>query len=177
MRVINLSANATQPASYLLSALRAAATAGISIVTPAGNQGLDASRPANYPALYNQSLTGQHEAIPGLIAVGSLKPGTAGAPPAPSNFSSLGAWVTLSAQGEGLQLASAADVNAFFQKTGTSFSTPAVSAAVALIRAKNPGFSPEDAKLRLTSSATPVAGCAAIQCGAGMLNIPGALTP
>lgn len=176
VRVINLSANATQPASYLLGALREAAAAGISIVTPAGNRGLDAPQAANYPAFYSVSLPGQHEAVPGMIAVGSLKAPTVNAPAAPSGFSSSGPWVTLSAQGEGLDLASA-DGSGFYQKSGTSFSAPQVAAVALMLRAQNPALGIDAVKAKLTSSATSVPGCAATKCGAGALNVKGALGP
>ena len=176
VRVINLSANATQPASYLLSALRAAAAAGISIVTPAGNRGLETVQPANYPAFYSVNLPGQHDAVSGMIAVGSLKPATVNAPAAPSGFSSVGAWVTLSAQGEGLDLASSDGLN-FYQKAGTSFSAPQVAAAALMLRAQNPALGIDAVKVKLSSSATPVPGCAVTKCGAGALNVKGALGP
>ena len=172
VKVINLSVGSKQPSSLLFSALKEAATRGISVVTSAGNQGLDASKPANYPAYYSVNLSGQHNAIPGLLAVGSVKQmGVISS----SDFSSEGSWVSLSAVGEGLDLVSADGT--FFQKPGTSFSAPQVAATALMLRAKNPLLSIEDIKAKLISSVTPVVGCAATKCGAGVLNIAGALSP
>ncbi len=174
VKVINISANSTQASSILYSALQEAASQGISIVTSAGNEGLNPSKPANYPAFYSVNLPGQHAAIPGLMAVGSLK--TTAAQALPSDFSSEGAWVSLSAPGEGLDLAKA-DGMTFFQKPGTSFSAPQVAATALMLRAQTPALGVDAVKAKLISSVTPVAGCATTKCGAGKLNVKAALTP
>jgi subtilisin family serine protease len=176
VKVMNLSVGSKQPSSLLHSALEEASSRGISLITSAGNQGLDVDKPANYPAFYSVDLPGQHNAIPGLMAVGSVK-STAGIPTVPSDFSSEGAWVSLSAPGEGLDLASAAGINSFFQKPGTSFSAPQVAATALMLRAQSPALSIDAVKAKLISSVTPVAGCVATKCGAGVLNVKGALAP
>ncbi len=173
VKVINLSANSTQASSMLYSALQEAASQGISIVTSAGNSGLDGNKPANYPAFYSVNLAGQHTAIPGLMAVGSVK--STPAQTIPSDFSSEGAWVTLSAFGEGLDLAKADGT--FFQQPGTSFSAPQVAATALMLRAQNPNSSVDAVKAKLIASVTPIAGCATTKCGAGLLNIKAALAP
>jgi Subtilase family/IPT/TIG domain len=174
VKVINISANSTQASSMLYSALQEAASQGISIVTSAGNSGLDSNKPSNYPAFYSVNLAGQHNAIPGLMAVGSVK--STAAQTLPSDFSSEGAWVSLSAVGEGLDLAKADGVT-FFQQPGTSFSAPQVAATALMLRAQNPALSLDAVKAKLISSVTPVVGCATTKCGAGLLNIKAALTP
>jgi Subtilase family/IPT/TIG domain len=173
VKVMNLSVGSKQPSSLLHSALEEAASRGISLIASAGNEGLDVSKPSNYPAFYSVDLPGQHNAIPGLMAVGSVK---LSGVIMPSDFSSQGAWVSLSAVGEGLDLAKADGVNTF-QKPGTSFSAPKVTATVLMLRAQNPTLSIDAVKAKLISSVTPIAGCPTTKCGAGALNILKALEP
>ena len=54
--------------------------------------------------------------------------------------------------------------------TGTSMATPHVSGVVALMLQANPALTPDQVKSLLAQSATPVAGCPADQCGAGLVN-------
>jgi serine protease len=194
VKVINLSLGSKYPSSMLLSALNDASERGMTIVTSAGNKGIDASRPPNYPANFGISEAGSYDAIPGLISVGSLELDTTFAYVTykASDFSSIAASVTIS--GIGVVKAVAAnqlftDTNALKIFSGTSFSAPQVSAAASLYYAKYvgiPDINPVAFKQKLIASAIPpnvptpfpkLQPCAPEKCGAGILNIAGILTP
>lgn len=54
--------------------------------------------------------------------------------------------------------------------TGTSFAAPHVAGVVALMLEANDALTPDQVKQILVDTASPVAGCAVIDCGAGMVN-------
>ncbi len=178
IKVINLSLGSRGGSSLIYQELLAASNKGITIVASAGNQGENPSKPVSYPAAFNQ-FSPLGAAIPGLIGVGSILEdiSTGTLVRTPSSFSSEGAWVNLVAPGEQIRSASAQafDLSAVF--TGTSFSAPKVAAVAAMLYAKDLSSTPESIKAKMISSVTPVAGCAAIKCGAGALDIKTALAP
>ncbi len=173
VKVLNLSIGGELPSSLMRQALEHAVSKGISVITSAGNKGTNAARPVNYPAQY--SVNSSNPEINGLLAVGSVGQG-AGAI-TPSDFSSIGNWVSLTAPGEKLDLPSAAGGLAVF--SGTSFSAPRVAAAALLLHAKAlpNSVSPAVVKTKLISSVKPVAGCNSEQCGAGLFELSSALNP
>jgi subtilisin family serine protease len=61
------------------------------------------------------------------------------------------------------------------QASGTSFATPVVTGAVALIVQANPGLTPPLIKAILQYTSEPLAGSNLLQQGAGLVNIPGAI--
>ena len=54
--------------------------------------------------------------------------------------------------------------------TGTSMAAPHVSGVVALMLEAAPGLTPDQVKSALMASATPIPGCPATDCGAGLVN-------
>jgi subtilisin family serine protease len=137
VRVINLSM--TGPAHPAVEeALAAAHRAGAVVVAAAGNDG--SSVPA-YPAAY-----------PDVLAVGATDP--TGTQPAP--FSNRGSWVDLAAPGQAVASTSTLP-GGYWMYDGTSFSSPLVAGAAALVLAVHPHFDPDDvaAALARSSRATP----------------------
>jgi len=59
--------------------------------------------------------------------------------------------------------------------TGTSMSSPHVAGVAALMLQANPQLTPDQVKALIAQSATPVAGCPATMCGAGMVNAANAV--
>ena len=59
---------------------------------------------------------------------------------------------------------------------GTSMAAPHVAGVVALLLEANPSLSPDEVKQVLVDTATPVPGCAPIDCGAGLVNALAAVT-
>jgi len=64
----------------------------------------------------------------------------------------------------------------YYVLSGTSTATPVVAGAVALMLGREPSLTPDDVKVRLMASADPVGGATAMQEGAGMIDVPGALS-
>ena len=175
IKTINLSVGGAMPSSLVRSALEEAAQRGISVVTSSGNQGENPAKPANYPAFYGINLAGQHTAIPGLIAVGSVLDTAAGI--VGSGFSSQGPWVDISAFGENQNAPSAFDNAATGKFTGTSFSAPQVAALAALLHAQNPSSTVSEIKQKIIANARVFPGCPANKCGIGLIDIGKSLAP
>ncbi len=110
-------------------------------------------------------------ALDGVIAVGSVD-----ANGSPSEFSTRGAHVALSAPGEGIISSS---LHGYSRVSGTSFAAPSVSAAVALLvsralrRAQS--FDVSDARRILCASARPWQSGRGKGGGAGVLDVAAAL--
>jgi subtilisin family serine protease len=131
---------------------------GCVLVAASGNDGHDTSY---FPAAH-----------PGVIAVGSVGEGRR-----PSRFSTRGQHVALSAPGEHVR---AAALNGYASNTGTSFASPFVAGAAALLvaRAARYGVALDAATVRelLTSTAASFAGDARPSgSGSGILDAPAAL--
>jgi hypothetical protein len=166
VQVLNLSIAGKKPSNMVYQALKEASEAGISVVVSSGNDGKDTNKPTQYPAYYAVDLAGKHQAVLGLIAVGSF--GNAKV----SDFSSRGPWVTLVAPGEDILSTSITDTNPSYRLfSGTSFAAPQIAGLVALLRDRNPNLSPENIKKSIISLAKPVAGCTKDECGAGLLDV------
>jgi len=118
------------------------------IVASAGNDGADERL---YPAAFSRH---------GVIAVGALNPDLTGA-----EFSNRGAWVQCSTVGVGVVSTFVAGTlppeddlgvddiqfgqNAWATWSGTSFTAPQISGAVAYLCSQQPGWQPKDALARL----------------------------
>lgn len=59
---------------------------------------------------------------------------------------------------------------------GTSMAAPHVAGVVALLLDANPSLTPDEIRDVLTRTATPLPGCAAVDCGAGLVNALAAVT-
>ncbi|HEX4904067.1 MAG TPA: S8 family serine peptidase [Acidimicrobiales bacterium] len=151
--IINLSlAGGSNP--VLLDAVRYAQGKGILVVAAAGNMGR--SDPV-YPAAYD-----------GVLAVGSTDAdGTRISP-----FSNRGAWVDLMAPGE--SIVSTGTAGGYASYDGTSFASPLVAGAAALVLATHPTFTPDDVTARLVRTATRLSGTGGVvDAGAAVVDGPG----
>lgn len=175
VRVMNLSLNSNASDPLIYEALKAASEQGISIVVSSGNQRKGSntvpSNPDSYPAYYSvDHPKGKHKAIAGLVAVGSVGASTTTNPFVPSEFSSEGPWVTLTALGENISLPRA-DGKGYYSFTGTSFSAPQVAGRLAQILTLNPNLKPMEAKtLLLQNDVQALPLCPTNRCGAGLLS-------
>jgi subtilisin family serine protease len=166
VQVLNLSIAGKKPSHMVYQALKEANSAGISVVVSSGNDGKDTSKPTQYPAYYAVDLPGKHQAIPGLIAVGSFGSTKV------SDFSSRGPWVTLVAPGEDILSTSVTNTDVGYRLfSGTSFAAPQIAGLVALLRDRNPDLSPENIKKSIINLVKPIAGCAKDECGTGLLDV------
>ncbi len=187
VKIINLSLGSKYPSSLLFSALTEASARGMSIITSAGNKGLVVSKPPNFPANHSIAAQGSFEAISGLISVASVEQIPATTVFKASDFSSEASSVSISANGVVQSLAAnnlSLSPTALRVFSGTSFSTPQVSAAASLYYAQNAGLAitPETFKQKLLSTAIPSGtanfqSCPSKKCGAGILNMAGILAP
>jgi len=65
---------------------------------------------------------------------------------------------------------------AYFKLSGTSTAAPVVAGVVALMLEHDPGLTPDDVKVRLMASARPLAAEPSLVQGAGVVDVPSALT-
>jgi membrane-anchored mycosin MYCP len=201
-RVLNLSFGSLLPSSLLKGAVQDAIAAGAVVVASAGNtrrsdhfKGPRCGLP-NYPAAFSSGL----ELTDGLIAVGGVK--LAGQPEAepgrtagpcdpkvqadlenrslplrqgvqPGYFTSLGKYVDIAAPGVGVTTYNT--IPGLEEFEGTSFAAPYVSAAAALLLAKNPNLSPTDVERILKKNVSATYKCPPEACGVGFLDIGAAL--
>jgi subtilisin family serine protease len=137
--VINLSADLPDAPEIVAEAVRYARDRGALVVAAAGNTG---ATEIAFPARYSDVI--------GVTAVDATgrKPG----------FASSGSAVSLVAPGVSILGAMPMDLSpsGTARWSGTSFATPLVAGAAALVRAASPGLSPEEAHRRLTDTATSV---------------------
>jgi thermitase len=135
-RVINLSL-VGNPHPALEEAIGHATRAGALVVAAAGNEGGTEPR---YPAAY-----------PAVVGVGA----TDNAGRTISAFSNRGSWVDLAAPGEGIFTTS---IGGYASFDGTSFSSPLVAAAAALVLGHRPHLDGAAVVRRLAWSAAPLPG-------------------
>lgn len=157
-QVINLSLVMTTSNSEVAAAVRHALDSGVVVVAAAGNHGDDeAGATTPFPA-----------GFPGVIGVGAVAADGTRAP-----FSQKGDYVDLVAYGQGVTVAARDSGHRTDQ--GTSFSTPYVTATVALLLERFPKLTPAQILQRLQATADPPPGSAE-EYGAGLLNPYRALT-
>lgn len=137
-RVINISIGTYGDPTILSDALRQARLANISVVAAAGNDGV--SSPVFMPAGLNA------EGVISVTAVGSTR--------VRPMFSNFGTWIDLSAPGE--LVTSILPNGQYGAASGTSFAAPFVSGAIALVRSECTAITPDEAALRVRSSAQSV---------------------
>ncbi len=141
--IINLSLGGTSPSPLLQTALQYAVGKNIAVVVAAGNDGSDVPQ---YPAAYPEAIS-----VAATDNAGKL-----------TFFSSFGDSVDLAAPGWNIvgeePRALCADsvvphpADCYYIGSGTSFSAPIVSGAVALLRTKFPGLTPAQIAARLQAS-------------------------
>ncbi|WP_127500838.1 type VII secretion-associated serine protease mycosin [Actinoplanes solisilvae] len=158
--VINLSLVMTADNDAVEAAVARAIDAGVVVVAAAGNKGEPgAGNPTPYPAGYD-----------GVIGVGAVE-----ADGERASFSQRGAYVDLVAFGQPVTAANL--VSGHTTLSGTSFSTPFVSATAALLKERFPAITPAQVLRRLTATADPApGGVGSPEYGAGLLNPYRALT-
>jgi hypothetical protein len=153
--VINMSLSGVGYSDVSAAAVQYALDKNISVLAATGNDGLNGN-PVMYPA-----------ALSGVIGVSSTAPdGT------PSNWAVNGWQTDLSTVGDSTLLTMPG--GAYGSGSGTSFSTPAVSGAVALLRAAVPGITPEQVQTALQAGSDS-SGTWPRSYGAGRLHVPSAL--
>ncbi|HTC80721.1 MAG TPA: S8 family serine peptidase, partial [Acidimicrobiia bacterium] len=147
VKIINLSlqqdsSTAGTPSTELQNAIAYAQSKGLLVVAAAGNQ---PETTPSYPAAFN-----------GVLSVAAVD----GSDDTLAKFSRRGPWVDIAAPGVGvLTLATpCSDGNCWVTPDGTSFATPIVSAAAALVWAANPGLTAPQVAARLMSTADRIAG-------------------
>lgn len=167
VKVINMSFGTAEgqlpPGGALphLEVVRYALARGVILVAASGNSGL-AER--YFPAAHD-----------GVIAVGAVN-----ARGEPSRFSTRGDHVALCAPGEGIWTCGLDGTGAGLQRAnGTSFAAPFVSAACALLAARANArawpLNSHDARTLLAASCQPHRRADTTGCGAGVLDVWGAL--
>ena len=168
VRALNLSIGGTiftQTESLLIRRL---IESGCTVVAAMGNEYTEGN-PVEYPAAY-----------PGVVAVGAISETNLRA-----YFSNTGPHIALTAPGENILSTLPMKKSAYRDETkyaswsGTSMATPHVTAAAALIQAKNPGLDPKQVAKLLKRTATKLPAMKnkskTKDFGAGLLNLQTAL--
>ncbi|MDT4949842.1 MAG: serine protease [Pseudonocardiales bacterium] len=155
--IINLSLGGYTSDPTESNAIAYAESLGVVVVAAAGN---DATSAPFYPAAY-----------PGVVAVGATDADHR------ANFSNSGAWVTLAAPGVNIYSTTPTAGSTLFPSnyasgSGTSFSTPLVAGAAALLRAANPSATAATIRSALVAGSHGYAG---LGLGAGQLDFASAL--
>ncbi|HUY98945.1 MAG TPA: S8 family serine peptidase [Thermomicrobiaceae bacterium] len=156
--VINLSLGSDSPSATLQDAINYAYSKNVVVVAAAGNSPDQVSFPASFPQTISVAAT--------------TSDGTNVA-----SFSSRLSRVDLAAPGEGVfsTFYSSTGGDTYQSLDGTSFSTAIVSAAVALMRAANPGLPVEAVRADLTGTARQDFPSGTLGGGAGLLDAGAAL--
>jgi type VII secretion-associated serine protease mycosin len=143
-KVINMSFTLDADDPVVHAAIDSATAADVTLVAAVGNAHSDTAGetgdPATYPAAYN-----------GVIGVGDISEN--GQRDTKSN---VGSYVDLMAPGDTVVAAAAGGGQNYF--TGTSFATPVVSAAAALLRSRQPNLHASAVAQRLRATADPAPG-------------------
>jgi hypothetical protein len=147
VKIVNLSLqqdtnDAGKVSTELQDAIKYAQSKGLLVVSAAGNQPVATP---SYPAAFD-----------GVLSVAAVD----GSDDTLAKFSRRGTWVDIAAPGVGvLTLATpCADGNCWVTPDGTSFATPIVSAAAALVWAANPALTAPQVAARLMATAAAVPG-------------------
>ncbi|WP_212828317.1 S8 family serine peptidase [Catellatospora sp. TT07R-123] len=137
-KVVNMSLGGPGENPMLHEAIKYAVGKGVVVVVAAGNEGTDEPQ---YPAYY-----------PEVLAVGATDSGGN-----LTDFSSWGDHVDVAAPGFGIlstyPVDPACDIDCYAYGDGTSFSAPLVAGVAALVKAKNPTFTPTQVIERIKTTA------------------------
>ncbi len=167
VRIINISYGGSFPSQAYKEALEEANAAGILVIVAAGNDGSNDERDVGYPSSYK---------TPNLISVGALDRTNARA-----SFSNYGNLVHLFAPGANVPTTSSlanppsgaiAPYYRFID--GTSFASPIVAGAAALVWMQYPNETAAQIKARLLNSTTPFLSTAESMTS-GKLNLAAAM--
>ncbi|MFV2018482.1 type VII secretion-associated serine protease mycosin [Micromonospora sp. LOL_023] len=152
--VINMSVTMYDPDEAVRAAVERARNADVVLVAAAGNEHQRGERPdpTPYPAAFD-----------GVIGVGAIDEYGIRLPD-----SQVGEYVDLVAPGGAVIVASR--VSGHRVVSGTSYATPVVSAAAALLRAAEPQLSAAEVARRLIATADPAAGGRSSGYGQGVVN-------
>jgi subtilisin family serine protease len=168
LRVINISYGGYFSSQAYKDALEEANTAGILVVIAAGNDGSNDERTVGFPSGYK---------TPNLISVGALTRNNTRA-----TFSNYGSLVHLFAPGANVPTTSSRAsppsgyIAPYYRYTdGTSFASPIVAGAAALLWMQYPSETALQIKARLLNSTTPFLSTAESMAG-GKLNLGAAIT-
>jgi thermitase len=166
-KVINVSLGTPDGSSALDNAVKFATDRGCIIVAAVGNA---------YEGEAPRSTIDNPARNSSVVAVGALN--EYDAKPAYSNYGPGTSVVTLGNKIYSAGWNSVSPNNSYFSGDGTSFSTPQVSAAAALLLSKDPSLSPAQIKKRIAVSAVKINGMNDYSeyYGYGKLNVYGALT-
>jgi subtilisin family serine protease len=139
---------------------RCGSSSGVVIVAAAGNDATDAVR--QYPAA---------EGVRGLLPVAASN-----ADSRLASFSNFGSWIHIAAPGEGIT--SSVPGGGYGTWSGTSMAAPLVAGTAALVRALNPGMTPQAVakRFKLRSSALCGAALRQIDAAAALQDAPPPVT-
>jgi serine protease AprX len=184
IRVMNLSLGTDSSQDYRLSPLNYAVerawAAGIVVVVSAGNSGPDAStvmKPGDDPYVITVGAANDEGSMAtgdDLVPVFSSRGPTRSNGFAKPDLVSPGVHtVSLRSPGSAIdqRYGSTAVVDgSYFKGTGTSMSTATVTGIVAQMLERDPGLTPDQVKMRLTSTARPIAEADPMRAGAGLVD-------
>src|SRR3954471_12436478 len=181
-KIINMSFGGPASSPAEQCAVAYAAAHGVLMVAAAGNSG-QAGNPPNYPAALLQPIGSNGQGGIGLAVAASTLSGTR------ASFSNYGSYISLAAPGESVfgALSSASDpghwarqalpgstVGLYGYASGTSFSSPEVAGAAALVWAANPQLSAAGVAAVLKQSASGN-GVWSSDLGFGILDVASAV--
>lgn len=195
IRVVNLSLGATPTGSYKTDPLATAAEvltfAGIDVVVSAGNSGPNAgtiTTPGTDPYVItvgalddNQTATLADDLMATFSSRGATAYDNLNKPDLVAPGRKM---VSLLSPGSSLDTlyperevtAPGATSASYFMLSGTSMAAPVVAGAIALMLEKSPSLTPQQVKMRLTSTATALSFGTVLDRGAGALNAYAAVT-
>jgi subtilisin family serine protease/alpha-tubulin suppressor-like RCC1 family protein len=158
LKVVNLSLGGTSYSGSQKNAIAALGTAGVVVVAGAGNNSTDNDVTPFYPAAYD---------APNIISVAASVEGDQLA-----GFSNYGVTsVDLAAPGVGIIFASGPGTTNYSQGQGTSYATPFVAGAVALLAAAHPDWTVAEIKAAILDSVDVLPAFQGKVLTAGRLNI------
>lgn len=163
-QIVNASFITTDFSQSLSNALGSCRRAGMIIVAAAGNDTVNTDVTPYYPACFN---------LDNIVSVTATTPNNTLA-----TFANYGAKsIDLGAPGDLIYTTSFAGDGAYARVSGTSFSTPMVTGALALMKARYPGDNYRQLIERLLVATDPLPALAGKCVSGGLLNLAKALGP